>query len=87
MNKTVVIENDGEKIYSILADAELEEKTAVAVFHFERKEWRVDSLAMWLKWDGYIRPEKTKEIIEVPPEIIEEMKRKQKEYDEIFEKI
>ena len=87
MNETVVIENDGEKIYSVLADAELEEKTATAVFHIQLQEWRVDSLALWLKWNPYLEPEKTDKSIEVPPEIIAEMKRKQKEFDIMFSKI
>lgn len=81
MNKTRIIAKDGERIYSILADAELEEKTATAVFHIEKEKWFVDPLATVLKWDPYLEPEKTNESVEVPPEIIEEMKSKQKEYD------
>jgi hypothetical protein len=84
MNKTVVIEKNSEAIYSVFADVELEEKTATAMFHIEQKRWYVESLAMWLKWNPYFEPEKTDESIEVPPEIIAEMKRKQKEFDILF---
>lgn len=81
MSETRVIENDGEKIYCILADARIAEQTACAAFHIERKTWSIKPLAMWLKWCPYLDFKEHQESMDVPQEIIVEMKNKQLEFD------
>ena len=85
MNKTRVIEKDEDTIYSIFANAKIEEKTVAAGYNFEAKRWSVKHLAVWAKWIPSFAPKEYNESIEVPPEIIEEMKRKQKEFDVMFQ--
>jgi hypothetical protein len=88
MNKTRVIEKDSERIYSIFADAKVEERAVVAIYHIESKKWFVEILAILAKFGTFTFEDyKNNESIEVPIEVIEEMKRKQKEFDEILEKV
>jgi hypothetical protein len=77
-------ESDGHFIlFSILADAEIEESTYTVGYHTETKEWTdVEWIALFLKWMPYMEIKEYGESIDVPPELVAEIKRKQKEYDE-----
>lgn len=91
MNETRVIgkqikgrESDGHFIlFSILADAKIEESTYTVGYNTETKEWTdVEWIALFLKWMPYMEIKEYGESIEVPPELVAEIKRKQKEFDE-----
>lgn len=86
MSETRIIEKDSEMIYSVFADAKLEERDVVVGYHLETKTWHVDTIASWCRWKNFtFKDYKLNESLEIPPEIIEEMKQKQEEFDRIFQ--
>ncbi len=88
MSKTRIIGKDsdglaGEQLFSILADAELSEYTYTVGYGTESKEWTsVQSIAGFLRFMPYLEVKEFNESMEVPEELIEEIRCKQKEYDE-----
>jgi len=84
MNETRVVakSSDEEMLFSILADAKIEETTYTVGYNIETKEWTdVEWLAFFPRWIP-IEVKEYGESIEVPPELVAEIKRKQKKYDE-----
>lgn len=70
-------------LFSILADAKIEETTYTVGYNTETKEWTdVEWIALFLKWMPYMEIKEYGESIEVPPELVAEIKRKQKTYDD-----
>ncbi len=91
MNETRVIGKlstgiGGYKIFSILADAKIAETTYTVFYDTWTKTWsKVEWIALFLKWMN-VEIKEYGESIEVPPELVEEIKRKQKIYDDAHPK-
>jgi hypothetical protein len=83
MNKTRIVAKDSRMVYSILADAKLEERTMLAGLHVESGEWFVDPIGIWTKFNPYLEIVEYNESMDVPDEVIEEMNKKQKELNKM----